>query len=256
MKRLVDAWRSLPPRARRILLDTLGGLGPLSYFALWACAPPVPGSFRPMTPMSPPPIAQPQVPNLPPEEPSAKPSTLDNEFGVSGSFIGVVRKTTPTSVNPQLSPGGMGQIYYFHRFGRRFDFGAIAFGGGGGGGVFGGAGGGLMLRGIAVDRENVAFGVELAGGWPWVELNLPLGVHLGDVAWLYTSPGGLFYEGSWGMNIPVGLSLQFHPKAALLIEGGATPIFTNFQTINFSNTSTSGSRAALVHGGLGGAFRW
>jgi hypothetical protein len=152
------------------LLCVLGA----AWFALWACAPmstlPVPGSMA---------------------------EGQREEFGITADYT--VSSSDQGTGYTGSGRGLTGQFWYRHRFGH-WHLGGSVFAGqaaAGGAGVFFG---GLF----PVGKVNLGF--DVAAGWLWAEVGMPLTVPLGQRAWFYTAPSvGLR---TYVIRVPVGVGFR------------------------------------------------
>ena len=152
------------------LLCVLGAV----WFALWACAPmstlPVPGSMA---------------------------EGQREEFGLTADYT--VAGYDQTNGYLPLGRGATGQFWYRHRFGH-WHLGGSLFAG-----QASAVGGGVFFGGL-FPVGGVNLGFDVAAGWLWAEVGMPVTVPLGERAWFYTAPSvGLR---TYVFRLPVGVGFR------------------------------------------------
>lgn len=157
----------------------------VAWFALLACAPmsttPVPGMMGDNT----------------------------NSFELMGSTT--AGEYLSSSYGPS-NFGWSGQLSYVHRFPKPgLHVGGVVFGGQanlvGAGAIFGG-----MYK---VGPTQMGF--QIAGGWLWGEVAMPISLPLGKVVWVYTMPS--VGARSYIFRVPVGVGFHLGEHVSLSLEG-------------------------------------
>lgn len=181
-----------------------------AYYALWACAPAA--TLRPMT--------------LDLEEP--------NEFGFGATVA--VPGTADVTCGTLLGACGTGmnaQLWYQHRFSKRFSFGGTIFGG-----QTSYFGGGAQARLHWVETDRFRFGTDFEAGFLWTAVGVPLSFRLVDDLWVYTNPS-VGYRVVQPARLPVGVAwgvtdtfwLQAEASYGLdVLSGTPSPRTTGFWT--------------------------
>jgi hypothetical protein len=156
-----------------VVLPLISVLG-AAWFALWGCAPmstiPVPGSMA---------------------------EGQREELGVTADYT--VASYDQSSGYVGSGQGATGQFWYRHQFGR-WHLGGSLFGG-----QAAAVGGGVFFGGLfPVGKVNL--GIDVAAGWLWAEVGMPVTVPLGERAWFYTAPSvGLR---TYVFRLPVGVGFR------------------------------------------------
>lgn len=160
-------------RSRPSLLVPLLSVAVSAWFALWACAPaaslPVPGVMT-----------------------DAHTSAL----GAAASY-----SVVPPSSNDVLGLGSgvNGQFWYAHRFGH------LNLGGGLAAGQSSAVSGGAFFGGL-YPVGPAQMGFQVAGGFLWAEVGMPIVLPAGEHAWLYTEPSvGLR---RFAVHLPIGVGFR------------------------------------------------
>lgn len=173
---------SRTPTRRSLLIPLVSVVG-AAWFALWACAPmstlPVPGSIGENT----------------------------NEFALTGNGTLSTDRYDAYIIAPGY--GVSGQLSYQHRFNNLHL----------GGAVFAGTstfvGGGVFFGGLyPVGKANLGF--QVAAGWMWAEVGMPVTLPLGDTVWLYTEPS-IGYRTRF-LRLPIGAGFRLGDHVTLAPE--------------------------------------
>ncbi len=88
------------------------------------------------------------------------------------------------------------------------------------GGSNGPAGAGLTMRFHALQNRKFRLAVDVDGGLLYASLALPLSLRIWDRLWLYFNPTLRGSRMTWGLGLPLGLSIQLSPQWWLNIAGG------------------------------------
>jgi hypothetical protein len=182
--------------------------------ALAACAPI--GTFRPLVPLS-----------------VEDPRELTVGWTQSFNSAAVPLGDYPFGDGPNF------QIWLDGRLGPK-----VTFGGGVFAGQSEGLGGGLGARFVLVDGPRWRLGLDVNGGFGWVDAGMPVAFQLNPGAWLYTEPSlGLRLPGL--IRLPLGLRLAFSEHGALDLEGAVEHGSTGAGGLASPTGATVGAAVAL-----------
>jgi hypothetical protein len=168
-----------------------------------------------------------------------------NEIGVGITETAPVGAEYPCSgeMVPCAGTGGPdGELWYLHRFSKRFSFGGTIFGG-----RTSIVGAGAQVRFHWADLDRFQVGTDIDAGFLYFQLGVPISVRLVDRLWLYSEPQ-FGYRTIQPLRVPLGLTYGFTDLFWLSIEGS--------YGFDFLTEPVNVAGSDYWNAGLSGSFRF